>query len=65
MIVIIVTCFKYRLIDFVDSESGRIRFMVIRSSSLAIVSQVIGWAYFLLWSVSFYPQVLENCRRKR
>lgn len=49
--------------DF-QSLSTRIRFMVIRSNSLAIVSQVIGWAYFLLWSVSFYPQVLENCRRK-
>lgn len=43
----------------------RIRFMVIRSNTLSVISQVIGWIYFLLWSVSFYPQAWENCKRKR
>jgi len=27
-------------------------------------STVIGWVYFLAWSVSFYPQVITNWRRK-
>ncbi|KAI9096934.1 PQ loop repeat-domain-containing protein [Phlyctochytrium arcticum] len=32
--------------------------------SLEALSPIIGWAYFLAWSVSFYPQVLLNYRRK-
>uniref|UniRef100_A0A8C6VFF9 Cystinosin n=1 Tax=Naja naja TaxID=35670 RepID=A0A8C6VFF9_NAJNA len=42
----------------------RIRFLVIHSNAIRIVDQVIGWIYFLAWSVSFYPQVFENWRRK-
>ncbi|KAF8322016.1 PQ-loop-domain-containing protein [Clavulina sp. PMI_390] len=34
------------------------------SSTLDIVSSVIGWTYFVAWSASFYPQVLLNYRRK-
>jgi len=29
-----------------------------------IVSEVEGWAYFLAWSISFYPQIVINYRRK-
>ncbi|GFR00409.1 cystinosin [Trichonephila clavata] len=29
-----------------------------------IVSNIIGWLYFICWSVSFYPQVIENYLRK-
>ncbi|XP_034767634.2 cystinosin-like [Acipenser ruthenus] len=43
---------------------ARIRFLVVRSSAVEIVNQVIGWIYFLAWSISFYPQVVENWRRK-
>ncbi|OQD64897.1 hypothetical protein PENPOL_c007G04077 [Penicillium polonicum] len=28
------------------------------------ISQILGWAYFILWSLSFYPQVLHNHRRR-
>uniref|UniRef100_A0A383VDK0 Cystinosin n=1 Tax=Tetradesmus obliquus TaxID=3088 RepID=A0A383VDK0_TETOB len=28
------------------------------------LSSLVGWTYFLLWSVSFYPQLLSNCRRQ-
>ena len=35
-----------------------------RNYSLFIVDQSIGWLYFFLWSVSFYPQVIMNFRRK-
>lgn len=46
------------------SVSVRIRFLVIHSSALDILSQIIGWIYFLAWSVSFYPQAWENFTRK-
>uniref|UniRef100_UPI00398E7CC5 cystinosin-like n=1 Tax=Pristiophorus japonicus TaxID=55135 RepID=UPI00398E7CC5 len=42
----------------------RIRFLVVHSSVLKIINQAIGWIYFVAWSISFYPQVLENWRRK-
>ncbi|KAF9928981.1 hypothetical protein FBU30_001986 [Linnemannia zychae] len=30
----------------------------------SVLSYIIGWAYFLAWSASFYPQALLNYRRK-
>ncbi|XP_006899809.1 PREDICTED: cystinosin [Elephantulus edwardii] len=48
-----------------SNQTGpRIRFLVIRSNVVNIINQVIGWIYFVAWSVSFYPQVLTNWRRK-
>lgn len=47
-----------------NSLSVRIRFMVVHSNILSVLGEVIGWIYFLAWSVSFYPQALENWRRK-
>ncbi|XP_037554073.1 cystinosin [Nematolebias whitei] len=51
-------------ISDLNSLSFRIRFTVIHSRVLAVVSDVIGWIYFVAWSVSFYPQAWENWRRK-
>ncbi|XP_034230225.1 cystinosin homolog isoform X2 [Thrips palmi] len=34
------------------------------SDVIAIASTVIGWIYFVVWSISFYPQVYENWKRK-
>ncbi|KAF6165401.1 hypothetical protein GIB67_018845 [Kingdonia uniflora] len=34
------------------------------SSALEIAYQVLGWAAFASWSISFYPQVILNFRRK-
>lgn len=31
---------------------------------LAALSSFFGWVYFLLWSLSFYPQALLNWRRQ-
>ncbi|CAG8528597.1 40910_t:CDS:2 [Gigaspora margarita] len=28
------------------------------------ISTIIGWTYFLAWSISFYPQAILNWRRK-
>ncbi|XP_057697644.1 cystinosin [Corythoichthys intestinalis] len=46
------------------SLSSRLRFLVVHSDALAVLSEIVGWIYFLAWSVSFYPQVWENWRRK-
>ncbi|KAF7279935.1 hypothetical protein GWI33_006562 [Rhynchophorus ferrugineus] len=40
------------------------RVTVYRQKSLDTVSAVIGWIYFVAWSISFYPQVFINWRRK-
>lgn len=48
-----------------SNQTGpRIRFLVIRSNVISIINQVIGWIYFVAWSISFYPQVVVNWRRK-
>ncbi|KAB1265718.1 Cystinosin [Camelus dromedarius] len=47
-----------------NQTSPRIRFAVIHSNVVSIINQVIGWIYFVAWSISFYPQVITNWRRK-
>ncbi|OWA51055.1 Cystinosin [Hypsibius exemplaris] len=37
---------------------------VVHSIALATFSDVVGWIYFVAWSISFYPQVIVNYRRK-
>ncbi|KAL5107095.1 Cystinosin [Taenia crassiceps] len=37
---------------------------VCRQKSLSILQQIVGWTYFLAWTLSFYPQVILNCRRE-
>ena len=37
---------------------------IFRTQSLFIASYIIGWTYFVAWSLSFYPQVIVNFRRK-
>ncbi len=32
---------------------------------LNTLSEIVGWIYFLAWSVSFYPQIYYNWTRKR
>ncbi len=32
--------------------------------ALNILSDIVGWVYFVAWSVSFYPQIYENWKRK-
>ena len=31
---------------------------------LEVVADIVGWGYFLAWTVSFLPQIYENWRRK-
>lgn len=59
-----VTAYLFSNYTHRKSPSSRIHFIVIHSSVLSVVAQVIGWVYFVAWSVSFYPQAWENWRRK-
>ena len=40
----------------------RVTFAV--SNVLTLVSDIVGWLYFVSWSVSFYPQIYDNFRRR-
>ncbi|KAH8416632.1 hypothetical protein KR222_000166, partial [Zaprionus bogoriensis] len=41
-----------------------VRVVVAKSNAIIYVSIVFGWIYFVAWSVSFYPQIWINYRRK-
>ncbi|XP_015116303.1 cystinosin homolog isoform X5 [Diachasma alloeum] len=47
--------------NFVDAF---VRVTIRRSDVLYHISNVVGWIYFLAWSVSFYPQIYSNYKRK-
>jgi len=36
----------------------------INSPIISTISVVVGWLYFLAWSISFYPQVYDNWKRR-
>mmetsp|Transcript_10897 Transcript_10897/g.44154 ORF Transcript_10897/g.44154 Transcript_10897/m.44154 type:complete len:335 (-) Transcript_10897:650-1654(-) len=38
--------------------------MARRSLAAEVVSQVLGWTYFVCWSLSFYPQLFLNRKRQ-
>ncbi|KAL7867247.1 hypothetical protein AOLI_G00150610 [Acnodon oligacanthus] len=59
-----VTVYLYSNNPDIESMKTRIRFLVVRSYTLAVINQIIGWIYFLAWSISFYPQAYENWKRK-
>ena len=35
-----------------------------RSALASVLSGALGWSYFFAWSLSFYPQVFDNRRRR-
>uniref|UniRef100_A0A1I7UR40 Cystinosin homolog n=1 Tax=Caenorhabditis tropicalis TaxID=1561998 RepID=A0A1I7UR40_9PELO len=47
-----------------DLKEAYTRVTVIRSHWLAALIQIVGWTYFAAWSVSFYPQIYLNFKRK-
>jgi len=52
--------------DLVDisTQDAFVLVTVSNYEALNILSDVVGWIYFIAWSVSFYPQIYENWRRK-
>ncbi|KAK3562258.1 hypothetical protein QTP86_033362 [Hemibagrus guttatus] len=59
-----VTAYLYSNNSEIQSSLTRIRFLVVRSNVLDVIIQIIGWIYFLAWSISFYPQAYENWKRQ-
>lgn len=47
-----------------DFSQAFVRVTIEKSDALFHVSAVVGWIYFLAWSVSFYPQIYTNYKRK-
>lgn len=41
-----------------------VRISVGRNHIINVISNIIGWIYFVAWSISFYPQIWTNFKRK-
>ena len=50
--------------DIIDTSKATVTFSIVRSNRLEVFIHLIGWLYFCLWSVSFYPQIILNFKRK-
>ena len=55
---------EHRITLFFSDSNAFVRVRVGRSQVWAIMSQVVGWIYFFVWSASFWPQNITNFRRK-
>lgn len=49
---------------FFSTNQIFVRVTVANSRPLIVLSEVVGWIYFVAWSVSFYPQIYINFKRK-
>ncbi|XP_042894202.1 cystinosin-like [Penaeus japonicus] len=50
--------------NMTDVSKAFTRVSVSHSDALDYASDVVGWVYFVAWSISFYPQTYSNWRRK-
>lgn len=48
----------------VDSSDAFVRISVLHLGWLNVLSAVFGWLYFIAWSISFYPQIYLNWKRR-
>lgn len=48
----------------VNLDTVFLRITVMHSHAIYIISYIMGWIYFIAWSVSFYPQIYINFKRK-
>lgn len=53
-----IQCFLFRV------DNLYIKVTVLHSNAIYHISNVMGWVYFLAWSISFYPQMWVNYKRK-
>lgn len=57
--------FFYSVINIYFSFTDAfVRVTIEKSEPLYHISAIVGWVYFLAWSVSFYPQIYINYKRK-
>nr|CAD7573703.1 unnamed protein product [Timema californicum] len=47
-----------------DNTDTFLRVTSLHDNAIALISVIVGWIYFAAWSVSFYPQIYVNWRRK-
>lgn len=47
-----------------EIDDAFVHVTVQKSEELSYISLIIGWIYFVAWSISFYPQIYENFQRK-
>ncbi|XP_014479673.1 PREDICTED: cystinosin homolog isoform X2 [Dinoponera quadriceps] len=50
--------------NITDVSQAFVRVTIEKSETLYHISAVVGWVYFLAWSISFYPQIYSNYKRK-
>ncbi|XP_013136517.1 PREDICTED: cystinosin homolog isoform X2 [Papilio polytes] len=48
----------------IDLSKVFLRITVMHSQVISVISYIMGWIYFAAWSVSFYPQIYINYKRK-
>lgn len=49
---------------FINLDNLFLRITVMYSNEIYVISYIMGWIYFVAWSVSFYPQIYINWNRK-
>lgn len=50
--------------DVIDDKYLFVRILVANSRAIIYISLAVGWIYFVAWSISFYPQIFINHKRK-
>ena len=56
--------FSLLMIYFYSDSKAFLTINVGLSDAILLISSIVGWVYFVVWSISFYPQIYENWRRK-
>lgn len=49
---------------FFSFTQAFVRIKIEKSDTLYHIGNIVGWIYFLAWSISFYPQIYSNYKRK-
>jgi PQ loop repeat len=56
---------QQEMLSVYSLDGSFVKVSVLHSHVLDVVNAIIGWIYFAAWSISFYPQIIENWKRKR
>jgi len=48
----------------INVDNVFVRVSAYKIYALLLISDIVGWIYFVAWSISFYPQIYQNWRRK-
>jgi cystinosin len=56
--------FKSRSIELEKLYKAHVHIKIVENVYFGYLSIIMGWSYFLAWSISYYPQVYQNWRRR-